>query len=210
MKRFVAALCVVVSAVTASNSFGALIFTLTPGTASRPTTPFSLFVRSDSADSLFSIDVESIQLSAGSFIETLPPTSPTSGSTVGSLFGGTLGGSNVLSQSVFASNLVTSPTNAFISISYANAQLIPATNSLIATWNVDTSSVPGNSFTVTLGEIFAIAPGDASGTGTPFSFTNGPITTVALPVPEPTSVAMLAMVGLSALSRRRARHCICN
>ncbi len=49
-----------------------LTFTAVPGTQVGDNLPVSLFVRADAGESLLSLDMNSIQLSAGTFVQTAP------------------------------------------------------------------------------------------------------------------------------------------
>lgn len=201
-----------------------LTFTAVPGTQVGDNLPVSLFVRADAGESLLSLDINSIQLSAGTFLQTAPTSSIPANPSFGSLYAGTIGsgplnggtgatnninGGSVgsLTGSYLAFDPGTNPTLGYASISYNAAQPIPAADGLIASWIVNTAGVVGPTIGLTLSDFI---PTDSSFGSPTVSFSGGNglggYSFNITAVPEPSSLMTgvgLALAGMLHQRRRR-------
>jgi len=196
----------VAQCLTASQSQAGLIFTAVAGTQVGENIPLNLFARSTAGESLFSLDINTIKLSAGTFVQTSPTSSIPNNPSFGSLFTGTVASANVNLGSYLAFDPVVDRTLGYLSISYNAAQPIPSSDGLIASWNINTAGISGGTVGLTLA---GFIPTDSTFANPTVSFNGGDAagnyTFAVTAVPEPTSMALLAVVGIVGIAYRRFR-----
>ncbi len=201
-----------------------LTFTAVPGVQVGDNLPVSLFVRADASESLLSLDINSIQLSAGTFVQTAPGSSIPGNPSFGSLYAGTIGSgpanggtgpvNNILGGSVgsptgsfLAFDPGTDPTLGYASVSYAAAQPIPSTDGLIASWIINTAGILGPTVGLTLS---GFIPTDSAFGNPTVSFSGGNglggYTFNLTAVPEPTSLLAGTTLGFFGVMYRRRRR----
>jgi len=206
MKKLLWIVVIVAQCLTASQSNAALVFTAMAGTQVGENIPVSLFARATAGESLNALDIGTIKLSAGTFVQTSPTSSIPGNPSFGSLFAGTIGSANINLNSYLAFNPTTDQTLGFASISYNNAQPIPASDGLIANWNINTAGITTGSVSLTLADFLAF---DSTFANPTVSFAGGNLagsySFAVTAVPEPTSMALVAVIGIVGIAVRRFR-----
>jgi len=206
MKKLLWLVLLVAQCLVASESNAGLIFTAMAGTQVGDNLSVSLFARATAGESLLALDINTIKLSAGTFVQTSPTSSIPGNPSFGSLFAGTVGSANVNPASYLAFNPVVDPTLGYASISYNVAQPIPAADGLIASWDINTAGITGGTVGLRLADFI---PTDNVGNNPTVSFNGGDLagnyTFAVTAVPEPSSMALVAVIGLVGVVHRRFR-----
>ena len=196
MRKSVLLLSLVLQTLVICPTYAGIVVTFSSGAPTGNIVPISLFARSDLSESLNSIDISSISLSAGSFVSN-GPFGPL-GTPIGSLTTGTLGSANVNVNSFLAIDPSASSNDvAFLQIAYNVPQLYPITNALIASWDINTNGLPVT-ITIDASSILAfsnVAQLNAS------VFNNN----FVVAVPEPSSLLLLTGPVLAFVIRRNRK-----
>jgi hypothetical protein len=213
MKKLLLLLAVVVAqAFTCAQSDAALVFTAVQGAQVGNSLSVSLFVRATNGEIMSAIDISTIQLSAGKFVQT-SPTSAAGVPSFGNFSVGTIGSGNLTIASYLAFDPVADPTLGFASISYTAVQAFPAATALapdgglFASWDIDVTGLSGPTVGLTLAGFSTLDSSFANDPGVSFNGGDGlgNYSFSFTAVPEPSSMILLGLAGVGGVAVRRFR-----
>jgi hypothetical protein len=208
MKNFIVFLVLAVTQLGIVSRLDAgLTFTAVPGLQVGNSLPVQLFANATPDVSVGSIDIGTIQLSAGALVQTSPTSSIPGYASFGSLTAGTIGSANVNPASYLAFDPGTDPKIGGMSITYIPAQPFTSMDGLIASWIIDTTGIVGPTVGLSLSGVDSY---NSVGGQLTFAFTGGngmgDYTFNLTAVPEPTSLLAGTTLGFFGVMYRRRRR----